>query len=337
MKVLDRALAAAALALALGAGNAYALTTLPSCTPGVTCLVYGDFNVYSLGLLDLLAGGDGVPNPGSEFDVPSTYGAINGDTIIGINNGNDGAGNISGSIDGAYNTPSDSSSSSTFSTLTAADPGGVGEFTGDAQSWDANISSLLSFIDGTPLTAFFGFNDTGRGTGLLSTDMLVWAQVTLHDTTPGDGTNAPVSFYLGGAGTAPSLNELPDPNGSDFGQWVYVHAGYCVMAGSNQFAGFPVNGSCAHIPGADPAAKQNSLGQNAASFLINSPALDAALDSGDWDVLSITWQMAYIDGGGETAWIQAMQTTRQLPTPNTFFLFAFGLLLAGALARRRRR
>jgi hypothetical protein len=50
--------------------------------------------------------------------------------------------------------------------------------------------------------------------------------------------------------------------------------------------------------------------------------------------MSITWQMAYIDGGGETAWIQAMDSTR-VPAPGSMVLVALSLLGMGFSSRRR--
>src|SRR5688572_24532826 len=78
--------------------------TIPTCVPNVTCLQFGDFNVFSLPILNLAAGA-GAPGPGDPWYVASNNGTVNQYTVIGRNNGQDGAGNV-GAIDGAFNTPS---------------------------------------------------------------------------------------------------------------------------------------------------------------------------------------------------------------------------------------
>ncbi len=341
--VLKAVLAGAATALGLAASSVGAVT-LPTCIPGVTCLVFGDFNVFSLPLLNLQATGDAVPKPGDPYFFSSTYGQIQNFTIVGINNGQStSTGNPPGSVDGAFNTPSQNNTTNVaFTTLTpGTDPGGTGQFLGDIQAWDAKTPALLSLINGTPLTAFFAFNETGSGTGLLTTDLLIWASATLQNM----GTGASTTFYLGGAGAPPSIlpGDLPAPDGTDatgtnnpgtpagFGPWVYVHAGICVSG--TTFVGFPdVNGNCA----TGTVANQNNLGQNAAAFMVNSPALDAALDSTyncPLCVLHITWEMAYINGGGETAWIQPAIAQR-LPEPGALAITGLVLLAFGVTTRR---
>ena len=196
-----------AAAITLVSGRAFAIT-LPVCNAPINCLVFGDFNVYSLPLLNAQAGYGTVPGPGDPYFVRSTYGQIQNYTIIGINNGQStNTGNPPGSVDGSYDTPSQNNDTNvTFSTLSAADPGGLNEFTGDVQSWDAQVPALLSLSGGTPLTAYFAFNETGSGTGLLTTDLLIWASATLTDYNP-DGTigpNGSVTYYLGGAGAPQS-------------------------------------------------------------------------------------------------------------------------------------
>lgn len=326
-------------------------TSLPTCIPNVTCLQYGDFNVFSLPLLNLQATGSAVPGPGDPYYYPASYGQIKSYTIMGINNGQSTqTGNPSGSVDGAYNTPSpNNTTNGAFSTVTSetpggtADPGGAGQFTGDStNSWDARTSSLLSLIGGTPLTAFFAFNETGSGTGLDTTDLLIWARVYLSN----DSGSQNTAFYLSGDGSqnipctstgitgAGGCNvALPAADATDFGPWVYVHAGICADANGN-FVGFPdTSGQC---PVGDVYANQNNLGQNAAAFMVNSPALDAALSSGLYSYMQITWKMAYINGGGETAWIEPM--TRTVPEPRTLALLGIGVLALGVtIARRRRR
>lgn len=339
---LKALLAGVATAMGLATTSAGAVT-LPTCNPPNNCLVFGDFNVFSLPLLNLQAGFGSVPSPGDPYFVSSTYGAIKNFTIVGINNGQStSTGNPPGSVDGAFNTPSQSNDTNVaFSTLTpGTDPGGTGEFLGDIQAWDAKTPALLSLINGIPLTAFFAFNEQGSGTGLLTTDLLIWASATLQNM----GTGASTTFYLGGAGAPPSIlpGDLPATNGTDangtnnsgtppgFGPWVYVHAGICVSG--TAFVGFPdVNGNCA----VGTVANQNNLGQNAAAFMVNSPALDAALNSTyncPTCVLHVTWEMAYIDGGGETAWIQP--TIAQLPEPGALAITGLVLLAFGVTTRR---
>lgn len=341
--------------LAASTSTAHAdLVALPDCTVGVTCLQFGDFNVFSLPLLELQSTGgtSSVPSPGSDYYFASGYGQIQQYTIIGINNGQDGDGNIDGSVDGAYNTPSpNTTTSGTFSTITTADPTGgndnisfVAEFTGDTpDSWDMRVSDITS-----PLVAFFAFNETGSGSGLSDTSLLIWAKVTLSN----DAGTLSEDFYLRtgafdytpslltsgcGTGTEDCLPDpLSDPNDlAALAPWVYVHAGICTV-GTN-FVGFPdENGSCAYINPDATVQNQNNLGQNAASFMINSPALDAAILSGLYDYLNITWQMSYINGGGETAWIQPFDQPTTVPEPSTVFLLGAALIGLGTLRRMRK-
>lgn len=331
---LAKTLATAAL---VSAPLAVSAVTVPACVPGVSCLQFGDFNVFSLPLLNAMAGAGFVPKPGDPYHVSSTYGAIKDYTILGINNGQSTTtGNPPAAMDGAFDTPSPNNTTNvTFSTATAADPSG-GPLIGDKRSWDASIPDLLALSGGTPLTAFFAFNETGKGTGLLNTDLLIWARATVYNYDDQGGVLGSESFYLSGDGThvVPDVNNLPAPDATDFGAWVYVHAGICVDA-SNNFMGFPdTAGTC---PAGQVVANQNNLGQNAAAFMLDSPGLDFALTSGKYDVLSIDWQMAYINGGGETAWIQMATGTPPLPEPGTLLLAGLSLATLAIFRRNQSR
>jgi hypothetical protein len=340
--------------LIVGAGVAQATTTLPTpCQVGINCLQFGDFNVYSLPLLDLQNGGTGVPKPGTQFFFSSTYGAVKNDTIIGINNGNCTAtGNPPNTSDCSYNTPSKTGStegSSVFSTQSGdlgkvLDPGPnpfAPEFTGDTNnSWDITTSTLLSQIGATPLVAFFAFNETGGNGTLEGAALLTWAEVTLvaKSGNPADDAHFFLSSNNGGSGTnttIPSTSALPpdttDASSPALNPWVYVHAGICTSG--TAFVGFPdATGKC---PPNTTFRLQNNLGQNAAAFAITSPALDAALNTNNYSVMQVTWKMAYIDGGGETAWIAPL-SSGSAPEPGTLANLGLGLIVLAFLARRRR-
>lgn len=319
-------IAGAVAALGLWAPASKA-ATLPGCIPNVTCLQFGDFNVFSLPILNLQAGA-GVPGPGDPWYVPSNNGAVNQFTVIGRNNGQAGAGNIAG-MDGAFNTPSNNTASF-FSTASGnpADPGGLGQFTGDAQSWDARITSVNTALGGTPLVAFFAFNETGQA-NLLGSDLLIWAKVTLCN----DAGNTCANFYLSGDGSANTPDETNLPGQNDpLGPWVYVHEGVCAT-NAGVFTGFPVNGAC---PAGSTVRNQNT-GQDNAAFMINSPALDAAINSGLYDYMQVTWKMGHLNGGGETAWFQAFTGPNQVPEPASLALLGLGFAVMGLAGRRRRR
>lgn len=328
---------AGALLLTPAAASAVDLP-VANCTtaPGGNCLRINDFNVFSLSLLDQVY-------PGGTYIVPASPGQIKDYTIIGQNNGQSGAGNTVG-VDGAYTTPSNNTAE-TFSTVSAnpggiADPNGASEFTGDSEnSWDIRISALNQ-ISGTPIVFFFSFNETGKDNGLMSTDLLIWGKATL---TQDDGGPSK-TFYLGGQpalGTnSPLESALPPPTGPDtdftnqatydYGPWLYVHAGLCVVG--SQFVGFPdSNGQCTI---GNSEYKSANVGNNNAAFMMNSPELDAAVKSGEYDTLQVTWEMAYMNGGGESAWIQTVSNRTQIPEPAPVALLTLGL---GALAWNSRR
>lgn len=314
-------------------------------SPTANCMKANDFNVFSLALLDL-------QNPSGGYKVSASPGQISPYTIIGQNNGQEGAGNLAGLVDGTYNTPSQNNATNgSFSTVTS-NPGGVadpkvgggngpgaGEFTGDSEnSWDARVETIKQLTNNTPVVFFFSFNETGSGTGLLTTDLLIWGKVTLVS----DTTNASETFYLGGqpaAGTTPLDSALPDPTlantdysspGYDYGDWIYVHAGICVSNG--QFVGFPNSQGACTVGQSDYV--QTNLGNDTAAFMINSPELDAALLSGKYDTMQVTWEMAYINGGGESAWIAPVTTERQVPEPGLLALTALGLGALGWNSKR---
>jgi hypothetical protein len=314
---------------------------------GTNCLTFTDFNVFSLTLLNLAAGGQGAPTGNDPYNYPSTYGAINQFVIVGINNGQSGPAQGTGTqIDAAYNTPS-ANNVSTF-TDTTTDTSGAP--VGDANSWQASLDSLRTAIGDQSLLAFFAFNETGKSeTGLPEgPDLLIWARATLSDADPSNGTTASESFYLQPNGstlalTPPSLaaNDLPasnvDPNTGNTGVWAYVHGAICVDAGGQFLGIFPdANGDC---PTGQHSVAQTNTGQNNASFAIYSPILDALVHdaTNGFTTLTIDFELAYINGGGETLWLQgANMVPTQVPEPNALLLLGVALLSLGAVRYARK-
>ena len=53
--------------------------------------------------------------------------------------------------------------------------------------------------------------------------------------------------------------------------------------------------------------------------------------------MQVTWEMAYINGGGESAWIAPVTTQNQTPEPGLLALTSLGLSALAWNARRARR
>lgn len=302
---------------------------LPSGTcDGQNCIQFDDFQVYSLSLLN----GGAVPGPNSPWFVNSTPGDIKDYIVVGVNGGGQASTNVAG-ISDAYNTPS-ANGESTFS--------GTG--------WTAQMSVLQQQFAGSQFVGFFAFNETG-GTGGAQTllsggpDLLTWAKLTLVDA---DNSANNKSYYL----QAPNTAYVNDPLGTttlpgpysvgynfntgtnDTGPWAYVHGSIC-MNGS-VFTGFPdPEGNCLY--GGSPKA-QTDTGQNNAAFAMYNADLDKEIHTANtiYDYLTVDWQLAYINGGGETAWVQPVGTYVHVPEPSVLALFGIALAGLGVGLRRNK-
>ncbi len=342
-KSIFRLLSTVAL-LASGSASAFVLPAGP-CN-GNNCLQEGDFQVYSLALMNLQAGGSGSPTNGQVGFVSATPGQIGGYTVIGLNGNNGPAVNNGTGIDNAYNTPGGNGSASTFSTL-ASDTAN-GPLVGDSQSWQATTAALRSALGNNNLVAFFAMAEGGNfptGQPLLGSSMLIWAKASLVDT---DNLLATKSFYLQPTGTTPSSDPLAsglpanttyygnspvDPNNPN-SPWVFINGAICVTNVGNNFAGFPdISGNCP----TGSTSKSTNTGQNNASFALYNATLDALVHDANsgYDIFQIDWEMAYINGDGETAWIQpfAVQTTN-IPEPSAFSLLGLALLGLGLVRQK---
>lgn len=344
MRKLRRlALALIATLAAAGWPGASAALVLPAANCPVNCLVFGDFTVYSLALLNGIAKpGDFVPTTPSgvnadPFNVQSGIGQISGGVVFGTGaSGNPVNENFAG-MDDAFSTTS--GSGTFFSTTLAGDPPTLGttnpfDATGDlATTWDASVSALRSFLQsgGGALVPFFNLNETGT-VGLLGIDLLIWVRASLQDT---DGVLPQKDYFLTADEALSMSSGGPDPTAatpeSDT-RWVYVHGTICVNGTT-----FLHLGPCT---GADPAGSQNvdqNLGANNAAFAIfNEELSDLVLAPGSgYEFLHVEWRMSRLNNGFEQAFLLADTTVTQVPEPGMLWIWGVLLVALGAFSRRR--
>jgi hypothetical protein len=326
--------------------------------PGTNCLQFQDFTVYSLALLNFQAGA-GPIGPGDPYAVSTNGTALQNALVVGT--GVNGAGSINsdilpgGVVDNAYNTPSAQGGGITNFVPGAGNQGAQGaNIPGNTSgTWDIKVSALNQYLNGGSLNYFFNLNQTNsQTTTYLNSpqDALGWMQVTLRDST---GQNGPVSFWLdgnacngqlgvpgsGNCDPSQSVSQSIDPNAAILpnnplhDEWAYIHGQICVSP-----AGGVVNfGACAKGDKVDSTVNQN-LGANDASFGLYSAALQSALNSGLYDVLSIDFRMAALTNGYEQLLIFAgNQVPQDVPEPLTITLFGAGLAGLGVWRRRSRK
>jgi hypothetical protein len=322
---------------------------------GTNCLQFQDFTVYSLALLNFQAQ-QGPIGPGDQYAVSTNGVALQNALVVGT--GVSGAGsinqdlNLPGGVDDAYGTPSAQGGGITNFVPSAGNQGFQGNIPGNTSgTWDIQVSALNAYLNGGSLNFFFNLNQTNsKTTTYLNSpeDALGWMQVTLRNST----TQNSVSFWLDGnacngqvgvpnspnCDPTQSVSQNISPGNSDIlpndplhDEWAYIHGQICISP-----AGAVVNfGACAKGDKVDSTVNQN-LGANDAAFGLYSDALQTALNSGLYDVMSIDFRMAALTNGYEQLLIFAGNAVpHDVPEPLTITMFGAGL--AGAALWRRRR
>jgi len=229
--------------------------------------------------------------------------------------------------------------------------------------WDAEIAEVQAAIDNETLGFFFANNETGDSGTLDGQDLLIWAEVTLHNCDVNNLTECQpddfLTFEFSGDGLDPLLKDIQYneqdagvddilPTGED--TWGHVHSEICLDT-SGVDAGAVFLGACNDpsplntLTGSTVTVNQ-SLGQDEAGFVVVSSALNEAFYSGDYAYMTIDVRMSHLNNGGDVLWIGGIDFFQTcppddptcnppVPAPATAFLLGLGLLAMG-FARSRR-
>ena len=250
---------------------------------GLQYVTYGDAQTYSLpfAIIDQCGGSAS----GCQFSVASTPGSIKDLVVVATGAGGAPLVNNFVGMDNAYATPSGTSGSIFFRPNAATDQGSQGTINNNgANTWDASLASLKTFLAGNQLVTFFNNNQTNSG-GASTQSLAAWAQVSITNAAGGvigvyDLTNQNSAYKLfteGGGGTflgnpgAYTSGGIGNPIAGTNTATDYVLSGGALC----RQAGVPVSCSLPHNEG--PVA--HNLGADHAAYAILFPELNAQLST----------------------------------------------------------
>ena len=311
---------------------------------------YGNTNVYSLPLSARdydIANGGGV-GPGNPYYVESTPGAIKDLVVIYTGASGTGVTTNTAGFDDAYGAPNgtvpyasiDGAAGMTAPTAKA------GITNNDVNTWDANLTSLKSFltVDGVIGDALFLFNNNEvKSEGGLNESLAIWAKLWITD-----AANDLYGryLYLSNMGAAYGFG------GTLNGDATLYNPGDILPQATNSYGSTDYVLSGGAVEGID-----HNLGANQAAYAADVPLLNNWLNTlfalngdalggytlhldlklgcdpaGSW--ASCTG--VDIDNGYEQLFLASSLTSLDVPEPATLALF--GAALAGlAFSSRRRR